>query len=375
MRTSRVRPLLVVLVLLSVHGMGGCAKPMPPFQQGSTAHGRLGKHGAHWVLELDGRPEERGKAAGVLVGAQVRWLLAGYLKKIASTDRLSPMQKEAVAAMAAGVPSPHFAELNALAEAAGVDRTALFAANLAPEVLPLLACSCLATAPSRSSDGRVRLARNLDWPGGEVLSEAAIVVVESGAAHRFASFTWPGLVGVATGMNDAGLAVADLMALATGGGHPRPGLPVLFAVRGMLEKTDSVEAALDWLEQVDRTMPQNYALADATGVRVVETSKTQFRVRPATDGIAAITNYWKEEQGGAKDPRYATMMKTAGTRPLGLAELQAILAGAALEGDLNVQAVVLEPATRMAYVAQGKPPVARATWPLLDLSPWLGTGP
>lgn len=348
---------------------------MPPFQEGSTAHGKLSRHGAHWVLALDGSPEERGKAAGALVGEQVRWLLSGYLKKIASTDRLSPAQKEMVAAMAAGVPGPHFAELNALAEAAGVDRTALFAANLAPEVLPLLACSCLATAPTRSSDGKVRLARNLDWPGGDVLSGAAIVVVESGAAHRFASFTWPGLLGVATGMNDAGLAAADLMALATGAGHPRPGLPVLFAVRSMLEQTDSVETALAWLKSADRTMPQNYALADATDLRVVETSKTQFRVRPAVDGIGAITNYWKEEQGGAKDPRYATMLQAAGTRSLGVADLQAILAGAALDGSMNIQAVVLEPATRMAHVAQGKPPVARGTWQSLDLSPWLGTGP
>jgi isopenicillin-N N-acyltransferase like protein len=361
-------------MLLLACTLGACASAMPPFQAGSTAHGKLGKSGEHWVLELDGSPEERGKAAGALVGPQVRWLLSAYLKKLLGTDRLSPTQKEAVAAIASEVPAPHFAELNALAEAAQVDRTALFAANLAPEMASSLACSCLATLPERSGDGAIRLARNLDWPGGSILAGAELVVIESGTSHRFASFTWPGLLGVATGMNDAGLSVADLMALGTGG-HPRPGIPVLFAVRSMLEKAGTVDEALAWLKSAARTMPQNYALADATTARVVETGNVHFRMRDATVGLAAITNYWREDAGGAKDGRYAGMLKAAGERKLGVSDLQAILSESALGHGLNLQAVVLEPAGRKALVAKGKPPVARGTWYSLDLSPWLGAQP
>jgi hypothetical protein len=348
---------------------------MPPLRAGSTAHGKLAKTGEHWVLELEGTPEERGKAAGTLVGEQVRWLLPRYLKKVLSTDRLSPAQKEAVAAIASEVPAAHFAELNAMAEAAQVDRTALYAANLAPEVLPSLACSCLATLPGRSSDGKVRLARNLDWPGADILAGAALVVIESGASHRFASFTWPGLLSVATGMNDAGLAAADLMALGTGSVALKPGIPVLFAVRSMLEQASNVDEALAWLKSAARTIPQNYALADASGVRVVETGASYFRVREVADGIAAITNYWHEDKGGAKDPRYAKMLQAAGSKKLGVADLEAILAGTALPQGMNAQAVVLEPETRMAHIAQGKPPVAQGTWRALDLSGWLRPDP
>lgn len=344
---------------------------MPPFRAGATAHGKLSKTGEHWVLKINGSPEERGKAAGTLLGEQIRWLLSAYLKAIASTDRLSPSQKEMVAAIADEVPAPYFAELNALADSAKVDRTTLFAANLAPEVLPSLACSCLATAPERSTDGRVRLARNLDWPGGEVLAGAALIIIESGGAHRFANFGWPGLLSVATGMNDAGVAVADLMALGTGGGRPKPGIPVLFAVRSMLEQAGSVDDAIAWLKTARRTIPQNYALADPRGARVVETGSNHFRVREATDGIAVITNYWREEQGGAKDRRYAGMLRSAGNKKLGIAELEGILAESALDHGMNVQAVVLEPDTRKVHIARGKPPIARGTWQSLDLSRWL----
>lgn len=362
---------LATLILVCLCLASACANAMPPFRAGSVPHGKLAKLGEHWVLELDGTPEERGKAAGVLVGTQVRWLLSSYLKKVMSTNRLSPAQKEAVAAIAGNIPAKHFAELNALADAAQVDRTALFAANMAPETLALMACSCLATLPERSNDGKVRLARNLDWPGGSVLAGAELVIIETGATHRFASVTWPGLLSVVTGMNDAGLAVADLMALGVDSKQPKPGIPVLFAVRSMLERAGTVDEALKWLESAPRTIPQNYALADANGARMVETSHSQFRVREPAKGLAAITNYWHEETGGAKDPRYAGIMKAAGDHKLSVADLQAILAGSALDRGMNVQAVILEPATRTAHIAHGKPPLARGTWHILDLSPWL----
>jgi len=349
-----------------------CASPRPSFRAGSVAHGKLASVDGVWVLSLDGTPRERGKAAGQLLGEQVRWLLPRYLKKVASVSRLSPSQKERVAALAAEIPRSHFEQLNAYAEAARVDRTALFAVNMAPEVLSAFACSCLATTPARSVDRQVRLARNLDWDGADLLAEAGLVVIESGGSHRFASFTWPGLVAVATGMNDAGLAVADLMALATGSGEARPGIPVLFAVRSMLEKAGTVEEALAWLSSARRTLPQNYALADPGGARVVETSPSHFQARAGDAGLAAITNFWGEERGGAKDGRYGRMLTLAGEGKLGASDLQRILAAVAIRG-MNVQAVVLEPATLRAYLATGKAPVAAGTWKTLELATWLGT--
>lgn len=79
-----------------------------------------------------------------------------------------------------------------------------------------------------------------------------------------------------------------------------------------------------------------------------------------------------EETGGAKDPRHAGILKTAGDEKLDIAEIETILAGAALAHGMSVQAVILEPATRTAHIAHGKPALARGTWHVLDLSPWLG---
>jgi hypothetical protein len=251
-----------------------------------------------------------------------------------------------------------------------VDGAGLLAANLAPELSGLLACSALGHDGQRSRDGKVRLARNLDWPGGELLAGLELVVIESGTRHRFASFTWPGVVGVVTGLNDAGLAAADLMAFPRGSRQAEPGIPVLFAIRHMLEETGSTADALAWLQKAPRTLPQNYAMADPTDTRTVETAPSHFRVRPSADGLARITNFWDEDRGGRTDGRYARLIETLPSAPLGPDDLKAALARAAL-GALNVQAVVIEPDTRVVHVARGKAPVASGTWSRLDLAGWL----
>jgi len=183
------RLLLFALVCVWAGTEAACAAAMPAFRAGTVEHGRLERSGNLWVLSLDGSPEQRGQAAGALVGEQVRWLLPRYLRQVASIKSLSPYQQQFVATFAKAVPAAHLAELNALADAAGVERTTLLAVNLAPELLAEFACSCLATTPERSSDGRVRLARNLDWPGGDLLAGSGLVTIESGGGHRFASFT------------------------------------------------------------------------------------------------------------------------------------------------------------------------------------------
>lgn len=370
MQMAALKPIgAAFLLLLSCHA---CAVSRPAFRAATVAHGKLSQVDGFWVMQLDGTPAQRGKAAGLLVGEQVRWLLPRYLKKVASVEKLSSWQKERVAALAAEIPRPHFEQVIAYAEAAKVDRTTLFAINMAPEVWAAFACSCLATTAERSADGKVRLARNLDWLGGGLLADAGLVVIESGGNHRFASFGWPGMVGVATGMNDAGLAAADLVALHTGGSRrPHPGVPVLFVVRSMLEAANSVDAALARLAGARRTMPQNYAFADRDGARAVETSATRFQVRPLEAGLTAITNFWNEAGGGAKDHRYGGMLQAAGDRKLGAADLQRILAGAAIR-DMNIQSVILEPETRTAHVAHGKMPVASGTWRILALGRLLG---
>ncbi|MBN2493346.1 MAG: hypothetical protein JXR96_02040 [Deltaproteobacteria bacterium] len=354
-------------------GCAGCALAAPAYRPARVPHGELALGGGVWVLRLDGTPAQRGEAAGKLVGEQIRHILPRYLRAATGAKRLEEKQREAIEALAAGLPAAHAAQLRAMARSAGVPYEQLLVANLATEASAGLHCSCALVRGRASSDGKVRLARNLDWYAGDVLGGSGLVVIEStrDGARAFASLTWPGLVGVVTGMNDAGLAAADLMVMR---GEIRPGgLPVLFAVRSMLERCGSVSEALDFLRAARRSMPQNYALADPSGGAVVETGVERFRVRPGSGDLAVITNFYDEDRKGRSDGRYARMI-AAIEGPQDADGLERVLARVAL-GEMNVQAAVLVPADRVVHLSTGKPPAARGPWVRLDLEAWLRSTP
>jgi len=168
-----------------------------------------------WVLELDGSPVERGKAEGVLLGEQIRWLLPRYLRKVASVDKLSNYQKELVAAIGGRHSSAHFDQLNALADAAKVDRTALFAVNLAQSCF--LHWRARAWPPRQSE----AVTREFGWHATSIGLGATSGRGWTGR-HRVGQ--WPPLCQLhlaragqrGHGHERCGAGVADLMALGTG---------------------------------------------------------------------------------------------------------------------------------------------------------------
>jgi hypothetical protein len=354
---------LAVLLLLV---QSACAHLPPVFRSAEVQNGSLGCRGSVWVMQLSGTPEQRGKAAGVLVGEQIRWVLPRYLKAILGSAEVSEQVHGLVRKIATGIAKEHLDQLKALADSAGVDLDGLLVANLAPDLFAALSCSCLVVSGKKSSSGRLRFARNLDWHGGDVLAELGLVVVESGAKLRFASVTWPGLVGVATGMNEKGLAAADLVVLGRRGGT-QPGVPVFFALRTLMETCGSVDAAADLMKQIRRTVLQNYMLADSKTAAALETGPERFRRRDLKAGHVAVANHF----GPDRHPRgrYAKLVKAAQRGELGVEELQQVLEQVAL-GDMNVQAVVFEPGELVIHLSTRSRPAARGPFAQLDLAPF-----
>jgi hypothetical protein len=353
----------IVLGLGTLLLTAGCSPP--GFTEAEVPHGTLEKRGDVWVMELSGTPAQRGKAAGRLIGEQLRWALPRYLQKTLRSEKPVGKTLQMVQRLQATVPREHLTQLDALARAAGVDRDSLLLVNLAPEIFSGLSCSCLSVFGSKSAGGGVLMARNLDWQDGGVLRELGLVVIESGSGNRFASVTWPGLVGVVTGMNAHGLSVANLVVLGRGA-DPAAGVPVMFALRRALESADSVDDAIQLLRKTKRTIPQNYALADPAGAKTVETSAGQFREREAGDGFTAITNFLEEERTQPAGSRYRRMVQASASKKPGVKELQAVLAEVAMD-DLNVQAVVMSPARRLIHGSTRERPAASGKYWTLDL--------
>lgn len=74
--------------------------------------------------------------------------------------------------------------------------------------LALVGCSSFAAWGDKSADGSLIIGRNFDFYAGDEFAEEKIVAfVDPVAGHRFISITWPGMIGVVSGMNEHGLTV------------------------------------------------------------------------------------------------------------------------------------------------------------------------
>lgn len=115
--------------------------------------------------------------------------------------------------------------------------------------------------PSKTSG--VKLARNLDWPWAICGSETVIVCMNpADGKHRFVSVTWPGYLGVLSGMNEKGVALAA----AQSGDTRNVGTPNPILYRTILEENSSIAEVEEFLEDKAIASSMNLAVVANDGV-------------------------------------------------------------------------------------------------------------
>ncbi len=74
--------------------------------------------------------------------------------------------------------------------------------------LMLVGCTSFAAWDSKTEDGNLLIGRNFDFYAGDAFSEEKIVAfVNPDKGHKFMMYTWGGMIGVVSGMNEAGITV------------------------------------------------------------------------------------------------------------------------------------------------------------------------
>lgn len=140
----------------------------------------------------------------------------------------------------------------------------LYDIALSFEHSPLVGCSTFGLGPEATKDGHTLFARAFDFEAGEVFDrDKAVFFVRSPGKIPFASVSWPGLIGVMTGMNAEGV---SLVVHGGRAGQPRTvGLPVIFSMRETLEHAHDVDEAAQILSSQEVMVSHVVALADAKG--------------------------------------------------------------------------------------------------------------
>ncbi len=353
-------------------GLLPAAPPARAFQPGSWGRSRLVYAGEVPILHLHGSPARMGEAAGRLTRGVLRKLAPHFARRFMDTfftlipaDRKKAKKKrllDLVRRSRAGIPEYRMKEIEALARAAGVPEEQILLANLLPEVAPRVHCSTLFLAGSRMTDKAPALGRNLDYPSiADIHLYGLVVIYHEKGRIPLASLTFPGLVGVLSGMNEKGLCGAT-MDVYRDSRKANPGaIPRFLFYRELLSRNSTVDQVLQAARGTICLSGGNFTTADARGgAAVLESNGKKWAFRRPKEGALFATNFFRSPSLGGPHPcrRYSLLERQVKKRPVFSPRiLRGVLRMAAL-GPINVQCMVFRPASREIDFAFGRVPAA-----------------
>lgn len=340
------------------------------------------------ILELAGAPRERGWRHGQTQAAEIRQLrraLLTYLARISLYAGGLPFfggLSMLARSFLPYVPSPLKQELAAVAGGAQVSLGTVLLLNVLDDLVnssPL--CSALAVGEGHTRDGVYIMGRNLDYPLFiDILVQLqTLFLLEPEEGVPLASLAWPGYVGVCTGINKAGVALAQLSAKSQD--RTLRGMPAALRFRLALERGATARAAADQILRLPGTIGNNLMLCDPKESLVLEISARQGARRWPRDGLITATNHYQIPAMQALAGRYPTrppysplapchfteaysqardrrLQELAAGRVLAPRDLQKILADDAVANPGTALCAVLAPGPRTIWVARGdKAPV------------------
>ncbi len=190
---------------------------------------------------------------------------------------------------------------------------ALYDIALSFEHSPLLGCTAFGLGPDATRDGHALFARAFDFEAADVFDrDKTVFIVREEGKIPFASVAWPGFVGVVTGMNAEGVAVA-----VNGGRAGEPattGMPVAFSLRETLEQAHDTAEAIAILSRQPVMVSHIVFVGDAKGrYAVIERAPgaAPFVRKSADPARIAVTNHF--EGPLQDDPRDARVRATTTT--------------------------------------------------------------
>jgi isopenicillin-N N-acyltransferase-like protein len=309
------------------------------------------------IIELAGDAAAIGREHGRQLREQIQLLCQDYLRKWYANEDDYERAVRRASMFREHLSGEHRAELQALADAAGIRFDEILLANSFLDLNHAGGCSTIALSGEASPDGVARMGRNLDFPSMEIADKYSVLfIVRPRDRYAFAAVGWPGMIGVLSGMNEHGLTVAN-MEVPGACGPPRA-MPYTLLYRTLLERCKTVDEALTLLDRTARQTINNLMIMDAAGNRAVaEITPRQVVVRRGLNNAALIgTNHQRGRDADRAGlcTRY-DLLHEAARNQFGRIDVAAIerMLDKAAQGEMTIQSMVFEPARRAIHLATG----------------------
>jgi hypothetical protein len=314
------------------------------------------------VLTVEGTSEEIGTQFAELALKHAKKPLLGrvdsYMKQMGWEKQFPTMVKFA-GVVFVSFPKNVQQEMTTACKVADVDRNLLTALNAIPDLAKMGGCSTLVVEPKRSSTDGPLFGRLLDWPPFEELPEYTMVMVcRQKDKHSFAAVTFPILLGVISGMNDAGLSLSINEISKSKDGSKSPnlnGTPMLTLFRKILEECTTLDEAEKMLKAHERTTWFCMTCCDAKGGCVFEVTPRNVVRRNGVNDVCCCTNHFRTSELSVTEkcsryPKLEEVQKADGK--LGVTDVMKALDGVN-QGVGTMHAMVFEPKARVVHLAYG----------------------
>ena len=231
------------------------------------------------VVELEGTPYEIGLTHGRALKAEIGELVGRWKTDLAVTYKV-PAETFIKALLERTDFKPSIErwtpglldEVRGIADGAGMDFDTLYAFQLIDEIwvagpdMGFAKCTSVAAGPRQGRPAFV--AQTLDIPTFYLGYQTVLRIKEGHGAPGQLIFTIPGIIS-SNGLNDraVGVCVNAVTQLA----YSPKGLPVAFAIRGILRRR-TFEEAVGFLREIRPAAPQNYVIGGPGGVADFERS-------------------------------------------------------------------------------------------------------
>ncbi len=351
------------------------------------------------IIKLAGTPAVRGRRHGQGLGVEIRQMrraLLAYLARVSLYGGALPVYALLLCLARRFwpyLPERLKQEMRGVAAGAQVSLGTVLLINVVDDLANNTPrCSALAAGEGYTASGAYVMGRNLDYPlFTEIMVRLqTLFIMEPDQGQALASLAWPGYVGVCTGINKAGVALAQLSAMSKE--RTLKGVPAALRFRLALEEADTVAGVAARILDTPGTIGNNLMICGSHEAAVLELAARRGAVRRPEGGLLTATNHYQspamqplkgrfpprppfsplsgyhssEAYSQARDRRLKAL---AAGRKLSPAALQAILGDTHLANPGTVVCAVFAPGEQTLWVAEGRePPVSRG--PFAEIKLW-----
>lgn len=308
---------LVRFAEVTIKSIGSRIPSLPPATGSrkvlaTEGKGRLEEHDGARVLFLEGTPEEMGRQQGVLMKKEIHRLVDRILYGVGVGSSFGKGRwffgeiEEAVRRTGPHIDPRYLREMDAMADAAGLEHEEMRLANFFPE---LFHCSGFALLGNATVDGRMYHGRILDYLRGMGLEEnAVVVVIKPDQGNAWVNVGYAGFTGSVTAMNEKQVSIGEMGG--RGEGH-WDGKPMAQLIREVMEKAGTIEEAVAIMKNSPRTCEYYYVIADGKSKRAcgIKATPDIFEVIWPGDSHPQLSDPIKDTVLLSAGDRYTELVK------------------------------------------------------------------